>query len=66
MVDSPVFTVQEAADYLKETKGTIYVLVRSKEFPAIKIGRQWRILKHELDEWLIKRYNNKSDNVLKW
>lgn len=66
MMESPVFTVEETAEYLKETKGTIYVLVRSKDFPAIKIGRQWRILKHELDEWLIKRYNNKPENLVKW
>jgi excisionase family DNA binding protein len=62
-MESPVMTVQEVAEYLKVSTDTVYVLVRSQTFPAIKIGNSWRILRKELDEWLRKQYNEKPENL---
>lgn len=46
-----IYTPQEAAEILKVSKRTILDLIRKKEFPAKKIGGQWRI-----SEDAIKRY----------
>ena len=62
MVESPLMTVQEAAKYLKISPDTVYVLVRSQTFPAIKVGNSWRILRKELDEWLQRQYLEKPEN----
>ena len=63
MMESPVLTVQEAAKYLKISTDTVYVLVRSQTFPAIKVGNSWRILHKELDEWLKKQYWEKPESI---
>ena len=62
-MDSPVMTVQAAADYLKVSVDTMYVLVRAKAFPAVKVGNSWRVLRRELDEWLQEQLKEKPDNI---
>jgi len=54
---SPVFTVEEAARYLKVHEQTIYSLLRSGRLKGVKVGQQWRIHKEDLDEYL--RRNDK-------
>jgi excisionase family DNA binding protein len=31
---------------------TIYRLIKTGELPAIRIGRQWRFRRADLDEWI--------------
>jgi excisionase family DNA binding protein len=45
-------TTEEVLGYLKVNPRTIYRLIRSGELPAIRIGRQWRFRRTDLDEWL--------------
>lgn len=45
-------TTEEVLGYLKVTPRTIYRLIRAGELPAIRIGRQWRFRRTDLDEWL--------------
>jgi len=59
-IESPIFTIPETAEYLKVCTKTVYELVGAKAFPAIKIGRHWKILKNHLDAWLLKELKNKS------
>ncbi|MCF7937229.1 MAG: PTS sugar transporter subunit IIA [Spirochaetales bacterium] len=47
-----IFTLSEAANYLKLAERTILRMVQRKEIPAFKIASQWRIRKLMLDEWL--------------
>ena len=47
-----LMTVQEAADYLRVTKKTIYRLLRQGKIPATKVGKQWRFDRAAIDEWL--------------
>jgi excisionase family DNA binding protein len=63
MSDSPLITIKEAAEYLNISKDVVYLLARSKEFPAIKIGNSWRVLKKELDVWIAKQYKDKPTFV---
>jgi excisionase family DNA binding protein len=49
----PAFlTTDEVLGYLKVTPRTIYRLIRCGELPAVRIGRQWRFRRSDLDEWL--------------
>ncbi len=45
-------TLEEAAQYLKMGKSTLYDLARKGNIPAHKMGREWRFDAEELDEWL--------------
>ena len=42
----------EVATYLKVSTATVYRLVRSKQIPASKVGRQLRFRRDKIDEWL--------------
>jgi excisionase family DNA binding protein len=45
-------TTEEVLGYLKVTPRTIYRLIRAGELPAVRIGRQWRFRRTDLNEWL--------------
>jgi excisionase family DNA binding protein len=45
-------TTEEVLAYLKVTPRTIYRLIRSGELPAVRIGRQYRFRRADLDGWL--------------
>jgi excisionase family DNA binding protein len=47
-----VMTLEEAAGFLKVSETTVYQLLRSGELKARKVGREWRILKSQLVEFL--------------
>jgi len=36
-----------------------YNLVRRKDFPSVKLGREYRVLPDKLNDWLIKQQRNK-------
>ena len=65
-MESPMMTIKEAAAYLKMSQTAIYVLARSQEFPAIKVGNSWRVIKKELDKWIERQYAEKPENLLRW
>jgi excisionase family DNA binding protein len=47
-----VFTLEEAAKYLKVHQQTIYKMARAGKLPGMKIGRSWRFHKDILDAML--------------
>jgi len=49
-VDKEIMSPQEAAEYLRVSKVTLYKLLRNGEVPAKKFGNQWRISRAVLDE----------------
>lgn len=42
-------TPQEAAQFLRVTRRTIYAWLRAKKLRAVKVGGQWRILETVLN-----------------
>ena len=50
----PLFKIQEAAQYLRVARQTLYNLVNRKEIPFLKAGGSLRFRKSELDEWLLE------------
>lgn len=47
-----LLTAQEAADYLKLKKSTVYEMIKRGEIPSAKIGKQLRINRADLDAML--------------
>jgi PTS system nitrogen regulatory IIA component len=47
-----LMTVRQAAEYLQLHEETITLKARRGELPAAKIGRQWRLRKVDLDDWI--------------
>ncbi|MCX6031742.1 MAG: helix-turn-helix domain-containing protein [Chloroflexi bacterium] len=43
-----LLTVQEAAEYLRVSRATIWRWCRTKKVRAIQIGREWRIVNADL------------------
>jgi excisionase family DNA binding protein len=54
LIDSPVFTVKDAAEYLKLHPSTIYRMIKCQSIPCFRLGSDWRFVKRELDLWLGK------------
>lgn len=47
-----VLTVKEAAALLKTTRQQIRKMIQSGELPAVKVGREWRILEEQIQNLL--------------
>jgi excisionase family DNA binding protein len=45
-------TIEEAADYLRFHPSTVYRLARQGAIPAVKVGKQWRIHRQTLEDWV--------------
>jgi excisionase family DNA binding protein len=53
-------TIEEAAEYLRFHPSTVYRLARQGAIPAVKVGKQWRIHRQTLDEWVQKQISGNS------
>lgn len=56
-------TTEEVLGYLNTTPRTIYRLIRSGELPAVRIGRQWRFRKSDLDAWVERQRPFAADST---
>jgi excisionase family DNA binding protein len=54
MDGNEILTVPMVAEYLKISKAKIYYLVKRKEIPHFRIGRNVRIRWNDLQAWLEK------------
>ena len=48
----PIMTIDQAAEYLGLDSLVLRRLARAGEIPAFKVGRQWRLMKKLVDQWL--------------
>lgn len=60
---SQLLTTDEVLAYLKVTPRTIYRLIRAGEIPALRVGRQWRFRRSDLDAWLDSQRVAFSDSL---
>ena len=51
-LEDPILTIPEVARYLKISKSKIYSLVSREEIPHLKIGRNVRIRRKDLQAWI--------------
>jgi excisionase family DNA binding protein len=54
--DSKFLTVAEVAGMMRVSKMTVYRLVHSGELPAVRVGRSFRVLEKDVDEYLRKSF----------
>jgi len=60
---SQLLTIEGAMEYLDVSRRTMYKLVKIKDFPAVKIMGEWRIVVDKLDAYYTGLLENKDDNV---
>jgi excisionase family DNA binding protein len=51
-ISSEVLTLEEAADYLRVSKGTVVLLIAQQGLPGRRVGKEWRFLRGALADWL--------------
>jgi excisionase family DNA binding protein len=51
----PFLKTEEVLGSLKVTPRTLYRLIRAGELPAVRVGRQWRFRRADLENWLSAR-----------
>ncbi len=47
-----LLTPTEVLAYLRVNVRTVYRLMRTGELPAVRVGRQWRVRRADLELWL--------------
>ena len=47
-----ILNKNELATYLKVSTKTVCYLLYSKQLPKIKVGREYRFLKSDIDKWV--------------
>ena len=45
-------TTEEVLEYLQINLRTVYRLIKAGKIPAVRVGRQWRFRKGDIDAWL--------------
>ena len=45
-------TTEEVLGYLQVKLRTVYRLIKAGKIPAVRVGRQWRFRKRDIDAWL--------------
>jgi excisionase family DNA binding protein len=52
MMDDSFLTTEEVLEYLQVNLRTVYRLIKAGKIPAVRVGRQWRFRKRDIDAWL--------------
>src|SRR6185436_6453722 len=52
IMEESFLTTEEVLDYLQVNLRTVYRLIKAGKIPAVRVGRQWRFRKGDIDAWL--------------
>lgn len=52
---SELMTTLETCQYLKITQRTLYRYLQSRQIPAFKLGKEWRFVRSDLEQWIRDR-----------
>ena len=55
MSNDEILTVKETAALLKTTRQQVRKMIANEELPAVKVGREWRVLKAGIVEFFEKQ-----------
>ena len=58
--DEVFLTTEEVLEYLQVNLRTVYRLIKAGKIPAVRVGRQWRFRKRDIDAWLDTQRRNLS------
>ena len=56
MSDAKFLTVAEVAAMMRVSKMTVYRLVHNGELPAVRVGRSFRVVEEDVNEYLRKSF----------
>jgi excisionase family DNA binding protein len=59
--DEVFLTTEEVLEYLQVNLRTVYRLIKAGKIPAVRVGRQWRFRKKDIDAWLDSQRSRSSD-----
>jgi excisionase family DNA binding protein len=65
-----ILTLENVAEYLRVHPSTIYRLLKRKQLPAFKLGRDWRFNRESIDRWRVdaersrEPVNDSPDNTV--
>jgi excisionase family DNA binding protein len=51
-MDEAFLTTEEVIEYLHVNLRTVYRLLKAGQLPAVRVGRQWRFRRSDVDAWL--------------
>jgi excisionase family DNA binding protein len=60
MIDETFLTTEEVLEYLQVNLRTVYRLIKAGKIPAVRVGRQWRFRKRDIDAWLDSQRGTRS------
>ena len=60
MKNEAFLTTEEVLEYLQINLRTVYRLIKAGKIPAIRVGRQWRFRKADLDAWLTSQQTSST------
>jgi len=63
MMDDTFLTTEEVLEYLQVNLRTVYRLIKAGKIPAVRVGRQWRFRKRDIDAWLDSQRPGGSDPI---
>lgn len=61
MQEIVMYTLKEVEGMLKVTRRTLYNYLKAGEIEATKVGREWRVSREALQQFLLKRTNQRND-----
>ncbi|MBM4125124.1 MAG: helix-turn-helix domain-containing protein [Nitrospira sp.] len=53
--DNELLTAEETCRYLKIAQRTLYRYIQDRHMPAFKLGKEWRFVRSDLEQWLHQR-----------
>jgi excisionase family DNA binding protein len=59
-MDETFLTTEEVLEYLQVNLRTVYRLIKAGKIPAVRVGRQWRFRKRDIDAWLDSQQRPRS------
>ncbi|MEE4173690.1 MAG: helix-turn-helix domain-containing protein [Xanthomonadales bacterium] len=62
MLNEPLMTVHDAADFLRVRESTVRALINDKRLRAVKVGKEWRIDPADLLSFLNENANRDPDD----
>jgi excisionase family DNA binding protein len=63
MGDGQYLTTEEVLGYLQINLRTVYRLIKAGQIPAVRVGRQWRFRRPDIEAWLAARNEAGRDPV---
>lgn len=64
-MDNQILTLGEVAALLRVPKSTVYKLAQHGRVPAFKVGKHWRFLLRDIEEWLSSHSEQGNSHALR-